>query len=108
MTSIRRIAYVALAVLGLACGDDDKTLTDAPGPIDAADPCAACGTTQLCVQRFDGVCNGAISCVPRTASCPANACSMECEQAYCPSPYQCMNRAPCGTEVAGAFTCYGP
>jgi hypothetical protein len=37
-----------------------------------------------------------------------NTCSAACEQALCPPPYQCKNRPPCGTEVSGAFLCYGP
>ncbi len=106
---LRSIACGALTVLGLACGDNDKTPADAPPSIDAADPCAACDMTQQCVQRFGGDCFVMVQCVPRMASCAGNPCTAECEQAYCGAgPYQCKTRPPCGTEVTGAFTCYGP
>jgi hypothetical protein len=83
----------------------EVTFCDAPPPVD---PCAQCDSTQLCVQSYDGTCGESTACVPRTVECPNNACSAECEQTYCSSPFQCMNRAPCGTESPVSFTCYGP
>lgn len=106
--------WLLVAVVGLlGCGDDQRRVTvDAePAPaIDAAsDACAACGDDQVCVQRFDGVCTEQVVCVdPGELSCAAGTCSAECEALLCPEPYQCENRAPCGTEIDGAFTCYGP
>lgn len=75
------------------------------------DPCELCGPSELCVQRYGGICNGPtppVECVPKTVDCPLNACSAECEAAYCPAPYQCQNRPGCGNESPLAFTCYGP
>src|SRR5262245_41949079 len=105
-----RFAYVFLVwVVGInlaglaACRSSTK-----PSP-DAADVCSACGAGTICVQSFDGTCHSSgPSCVPTTESCPVNTCSAACQQALCPSPYQCQNRPPCGTEVPGAFLCYGP
>jgi hypothetical protein len=79
------------------------TFCDAP-----VDPCAACGPNELCVQRLDGTCGMSTVCEPRVVECPENACTPECEQAYCGSPFQCQNRIPCGQESQLAFTCYGP
>ena len=80
---------------------------DPPPPID---PCSQCTSDQLCVQSYDGTCNQSTACVARTVDCPPDnaACSAECEQTYCSSPFQCMNRVPCGTESPVSFTCYGP
>jgi len=90
--------------------DDDSdswVITACDPPI--ADPCEACGVDELCVQSFDGTCGGGQpTCVPRTIDCPMNACTTECEEAYCGAPFQCMVRSPCGTESLLAFTCYGP
>jgi hypothetical protein len=72
-----------------------------------ADPCRSCTDSEICVARYDGVCNGTPTCMPRTIECPQNACSPECEAAYCPSPYQCQVRNGCDPP-ADAFTCYGP
>lgn len=93
-----------------ACGGDSSVAMDA-AMIDAPpmkDPCALCGKAELCVQRFDGVCTLTTECVPTTDRCTPGTCSAECEQTHCPRPYQCTNRAPCGTESPAAFTCYGP
>jgi hypothetical protein len=72
----------------------------------------ACAADEQCVERFDGACKSrGLACIKRPASCPAdaaNACTASCGNAYCPRPFQCDNRTPCGGEVAGAFTCYGP
>lgn len=111
---MRKLILGSLLVLGLAgCGDDDMSgvtdaATDAPSDV-AADPCAACTTDEICVQRFDGTCGIRFhECVERTVACPDNVCSEDCEDAYCGADtYQCMNRPPCGTESPGAFTCYG-
>jgi hypothetical protein len=73
------------------------------------DPCLLCTADQLCVQAFDGACVGAISCVDRVVECPDNACTPDCELAYCGDGVsQCQNRLLCGTESPLAFTCYGP
>lgn len=72
------------------------------------DPCEQCGIDQLCVQSYDGTCGLVTACVDKTVECPDNACSAECEEAYCSSPLQCQNRVACGTESPLAFTCYGP
>jgi hypothetical protein len=107
---------VALTVVTLAmggCASEHAVVPDAA--IDAAidgpvDPCMACRADQLCVSAYDGLCNNATACVTRTVACPGNTCSPACEAAYCAMPYQCQNRAPCGTEARSptAFTCYGP
>jgi hypothetical protein len=79
--------------------------------VDAApeDPCTTCAPQEICVQRFDGLCNHHDTvCVPRVVDCPQNVCSPACEAAYCPAPFQCANRITCGTESPLAFTCYGP
>jgi hypothetical protein len=105
---------IALALFA-ACSDDSDGSN--PPPIDAAidaaidsmvDPCLTCAVGQICVARYNGTCGLQTECVTKTVDCPLNACSMECQTAYCPSPYQCMNRPPCGGESAKAFTCYGP
>jgi hypothetical protein len=107
---MRRLAaalttVVAVATLA-ACSDT------APRSIDAAiDTASACGCTadQICVASYDGTCRKlGPTCVTRTVDCPNNTCSTACETAYCGAPLQCQNRAPCGGEPAGAFTCYGP
>jgi hypothetical protein len=73
-----------------------------------ADPCDSCRSDELCVERFDGTCHKSSSCEPITVSCPDNACSAACEDAYCGgAPFQCELRSPCGTERPGSFTCYG-
>jgi hypothetical protein len=74
------------------------------------DPCERCTADQICVQRYGGVCTAgsSIECLAKTVECPQNACTPACEAAYCTSPYQCMNRSPCGDESPLAFTCYGP
>jgi len=98
---------VLLMVGACACSDSPARVIDAP--IDtAADPSLACGTGELCVARYDGACRRAVACVARTIECPGNACSAACEASYCPSPYQCHTRPPCGGEPPSAFTCYGP
>ncbi len=81
---------------------------DAPTDTGVTTACDACGVGTICVQRFDGVCGETFACVETDVECPDNACSKACEAALCEAPYQCQNRPPCGTEVAGAFTCYGP
>lgn len=105
-----RSLAAAVVVLVVACGDDGgSTLPDGASAIDAeADPCDACGAGELCVQRFDGTCTMESSCITTTLACAPNTCSAACEEALCPTPYQCQNRPPCGTESARAFTCYGP
>ncbi|HJZ85018.1 MAG TPA: hypothetical protein VKN99_07580 [Polyangia bacterium] len=82
-------------------------------PVDAGmvcqSPCSTCASGQVCVQRFDGQCrSGGVECVTTSGSCGNGTCTSACQAALCPPPYQCMNRPPCGTEISGAFTCYGP
>ena len=113
---MRWIVVVALVVGGTTIGCSSKSrTTDAAidAPIDAAidappDRCLACRSDQLCVARYDGVCGLSVECVARTTDCPNHTCSPACEAAYCPRPYQCSNRPPCGGESPLAFTCYGP
>ena len=82
-------------------------------PVDAAidgkpDVCLTCALGQICVALYDGVCTGGASCVAKTVDCPLNACSPDCQAAYCPSPYQCMTRTPCDGVSPNAFFCRGP
>jgi hypothetical protein len=101
---VRWLIAIALALVFSGCSSHDP-----PRAIDGvADACQACGTGQLCVARYDGTCRVQVACVARTVDCPSNACSTACQSAYCLAPYQCQNRAPCGGEPPGAFTCYGP
>lgn len=124
MAGMRRCCTIVIAMLGLAgCElyDDrgskpviDPVLSDAYNTHavpDAGDPCDACRPDQLCVQRFDGVCDVPwTQCVTPTVDCPDFACTPACEAAYCPSPYRCEERFGCEHEPASphAFTCYGP
>lgn len=111
-----RLAVIALAAALLGgCSRTSSQANDAAidAVIDAvidgtANPCQACSAGQLCVASYDGTCRGYVACVTRTTDCPNNACSAACESAYCTRPYQCQDRASCGGEPAGAFTCYGP
>ena len=100
------LAFAVAAVV--ACSSSAKAPTD--GTIDTAnDPCALCASGQICVAKYDGVCNGQATCVAKTVDCPLNACTPACEAAYCGAPpYQCKTRSPCGGESPSAFTCYGP
>lgn len=80
----RLMLALALALFA-ACGGDDDPATD--------QRCAACTTDQRCLQSFDGTCQSMVSCVAAGTACSA--------------PY--VADAPkCGTEIAGALTCYGP
>jgi len=108
------IALSICAALGAAgslaaCSGDDAVTP----PIDAAidtpvDPCLTCANGQICVQKFDGTCGTAgPSCVTKTVDCPLNACSADCEAAYCMSPYQCRTRS-CPGGSPHAFLCQGP
>jgi hypothetical protein len=104
------LPLLALAVLS-ACGESsDPNTSPIDGAIDtpAGDPCLRCAVGQICVARYNGTCGVTTDCVAQTVACPLNACSQECQTAYCPSPYQCMTRSPCGGESDKAFTCYGP
>lgn len=117
-----RSSWCAWLVLLVACGDDDGSALDA-APIDTAlidtpidmpidmslgDPCSTCEPTERCVQRFNGTCGMQVECIANGPACANNSCTQECASAYCPQPYQCDNRPPCGTESPAAFTCYGP
>jgi len=85
----------------------------------AADPCAACTASQVCVQAFDGTCgtNGTTcktvsdACRLKLSASGAKSCASlsECQSEFCTSPYQCLNSPPCGTEAPqAAIYCYGP
>jgi hypothetical protein len=106
-----RCAFVLVALLCVACGDD-SSMKDAAVP--DAGGCFACAPGTVCVQKFDGLCGSTgPHCVPSTLTCPANTCSQNCLQDLCGggdggSGYQCSNRIQCGTEDHNAFTCYGP
>jgi hypothetical protein len=106
MTARSLAAAFALAAVA-ACSDAPRAAIDAA--IDtAASACALCTSSQLCVASYDGTCHGSVACVTRTVDCPSNACTPACQSTYCGAPYQCQNRAPCGSEPPLAFTCYGP
>jgi hypothetical protein len=105
---------LVLSLAATACGTDAPTPADSPDATaiapDAGPGCPPCGAGAICVERFDGTCGteGPV-CVTTALDCPADSCSTDCEQALCGGePYQCENRAPCGSEAPGAFTCYGP
>lgn len=97
-----------------ACSESSRPASVADAAVDTAidmvpDPCAVCSASQLCVVKYDGVCQGSVSCVARTVDCPNNACSPACRDAYCDAEYyQCDTRGICGGEPAHAFACYGP
>lgn len=110
MLGAMRMLILALTIFAAACGDDGGSPQE---PVDAAidspvDPCLTCALGQICVAQYDGTCKGAPHCVTRTIECAPNTCSADCQTAYCPSPYQCMNRSTCPGESPHAFNCYGP
>lgn len=74
----------------------------------STDVCLSCRADQICVARYTGTCGASVSCTTKTMECAPNTCSSACEAEYCPRPYQCQNRPPCGGESPLAFTCYGP
>jgi len=85
----------------------------------AANPCAQCGTSEVCVQSFDGTCRlGTITCRPVSAACRTKLTASggkdckaisECETEFCTSPMRCVYNSPCGTEAPEAqLYCYGP
>ena len=96
-----------VALLAGACGGSSAKV-DAGSDVPGGDPCDACTGNQICIQRFDGTCNVTTTCIISSERCPDNACTASCEAAYCPRPFQCSNRVPCGGESPQAFTCYGP
>lgn len=107
------IACAFLVTCLVACLVACSSSPSSTPPVDAAidgkpDVCLTCALGQICVALYDGTCMGGPSCIAKTVDCPLNACSAECEAAYCPSPYQCRGRAPCGGESPKAFNCYGP
>src|ERR1041384_4605770 len=112
LATLSVVGLAFLAAVGLACSEQPRVQIDAA--IDMAidmtpSACPPCAANQLCVAKYDGVCrNLGVTCVARTVDCPNNACSTACESTYCGAPLQCQNRAPCGGEPPGAFTCYGP
>jgi hypothetical protein len=105
--------FLALAcALFLAACDSDATQPEVPGP------CSKCTASELCVAAYDGTCNVlGVVCKPKTATCAAATCSLEC------APYLCGTgtdagagpQLNCGSThctgkipVEGAFGCYGP
>ena len=101
-----RLRWLLVALLGACGGSSAKSDSGIDGT--DGDPCDTCTANQICIQRFDGTCNLTTACIISSERCPDNACTASCEAAYCPRPYQCSNRVPCGTESPQAFTCYGP
>lgn len=100
---------IAFAIMVAAAACSSTPAASNSTPIDAApDPCLPCGSGQICVARYNGTCGVSVECVTRTIDCAVGTCSPACETAYCPQPYQCRNRPPCGGESPNAFTCYGP
>jgi hypothetical protein len=101
--------FISVMVL-TACssGDAQAPAVDARLGDATLDPCQACRSDQICIARFDGNCTRHMVCAAETVACPQNACSTDCETAYCTSSYQCQTRSACGTEPPEAFTCYGP
>jgi hypothetical protein len=114
---------LALLVVVVGCGGGGSGKSPDPPPANrgsgsevppassgSAKQCA-CQPDEQCVQRFDGMCGiRDVICIKRSAACPADpglTCSPACEAAYCPRPFQCSYRPPCGTEIRDAFTCYG-
>jgi len=98
-----------IAVVLAGCGGSEPTPTVKAGS--DADPCDACAPGQRCVERFDGTCQRRwFECVNVSAACPDNACTPECQRAYCPQPFTCTERVGCANLPASpkAFTCYGP
>ena len=84
-----------------------------------ADPCAKCGTNEVCVQSFDGACHGGgITCRTVSEACRNKLrasgrkdCSSnpECQSELCSSPYQCVHNSPCPNEAPEpTLHCYGP
>ena len=92
----------------------------------ASGPCAACAADEICVQLNDSSSQcrsptATLTCRKVSAACraelskispTARSCSQvsaACQQAFCPTPYQCTNTPPCGNESAQAQVwCYGP
>lgn len=91
------IAFVA----AVACGDENR-----PAAEDA--PCGGCGPGELCVVRYDGLCEslGPGRCVPTSCT----GCTAECERELCVGDagpgFRCMV-TPCTTLPPGEFACYG-
>ncbi|MEO7735231.1 MAG: hypothetical protein ABIY55_30030 [Kofleriaceae bacterium] len=101
--------WIIACVFLVACSSSPSSTPPADAPIDAEiDVCLTCAAGQICVALYDGVCTGLSRCVAKTVDCPLNACTVECQDAYCPSPYQCMTRTPCEGASPHAFFCRGP
>jgi hypothetical protein len=98
---------LATALLTSCSSSSSSTPADAASD-SSVDVCLTCALGQICVASYDGTCKGGAGCVTKTVDCPLNACSAECQAAYCSAPYQCMTRSPCGGESVHAFTCDGP
>ncbi|MBK7535066.1 MAG: hypothetical protein IPI49_06730 [Myxococcales bacterium] len=69
----------------LGCAGDDSAAKDLR--------CEACAAGQRCLQVFDGTCKSSVSCVAPGTPCSAPTIP---------------DAPPCGTEISGALTCYGP
>jgi hypothetical protein len=109
MRSSSSAAIVFTLAAVVACDGAENARPDAPLDTPASSRCPPCPLGSICVEQFDGTCGSSgPTCVTTTESCAPNTCSPACEQVLCPSPYQCHNRPPCGTEAVGAFNCYGP
>lgn len=111
---MKRVLMVLLLVVSAGfsagCGDDDDVVADAAF-IDAGG-CAACGPTQVCVQKFNRACTiTKPTCVNSSLVCPASTCTPECEREICGfvdggTGTTCFMRQLCGGEARDAFTCY--
>ncbi len=110
-----RSNLIALVIALGACGTSRPQVARDASPDSVVDPCDRCTADQLCVQKYDGTCVLDTSCVTPAATCPhpvlnEQPCSQQCNDAYCPSPYQCLTRIGCTGKPPSpkAFTCYGP
>jgi hypothetical protein len=105
----RPMRWLIVLVFLAACSSSSGSTPTVDAAIDAeVDVCLTCAAGQICVGLYDGVCTGGSRCVAKTVDCPLNACTVECQDAYCGSSYQCTYRAPCPGVSPHAFFCRGP
>jgi hypothetical protein len=108
-------AVLFILALGVSCTGEDAANDggvdggDAAGDVAVGAKCAACTTGQICLQLYDGDCvHFTVACVAgNPAACVPGTCSAACGNT-CPSPYYCREPSyKCGSEIPGAFACYG-